>query len=104
MTQLPLNLSAPRTQRARALSGGSPEAYERLTSSGEAQRQRDEVLAALRLHPKATSAELARDSGLDYHMVARRLPDLLAAELVSRSKGFPKCSITDTVCYRWEAR
>ena len=104
MTQLPLNLSAPRTQRARALSGGSPEAYERITSSGEAQRQRDEVLAALRLHPRTTSAELARASGLDYHAVARRLPELRDAELATGLKEHQKCSVTETVCYRWEAR
>ena len=33
-------------------------------------------MAALRTYPGTTSKELAERSGLDYHLVARRLPEL----------------------------
>ena len=41
-----------------------------------AQRQRDEVLVALKNYPGSTSKQLAHLSGLDRHMIARRLPEM----------------------------
>lgn len=44
--------------------------------SGRAATQRDQVLRALRNQPNSTTKELAEMSGLDRHMVARRMPEL----------------------------
>ena len=68
----------------------SHDAAERLVSSGALSRQESDVLAALVAHPGRTSKSLAEVSGLDRHMVARRLSGIEAkgrAERVERSGG-----------------
>lgn len=54
----------------------SKEAAKEITTTGRADREAAQVLAALRHHPGTTSRELAEISGLDYHTIARRLPEL----------------------------
>lgn len=76
----------------------SKAAAEEITTSGTAARQAEQVLELLRRRPKATSKELAfvaaRDAKtrhLDYHAIARRLPELERAGKVK--KGPPrKCT------------
>ena len=47
-----------------------------LERSGKAGTQRDQVHAAVRCYPGYTSRQLSDATKLDYHMVARRLPEL----------------------------
>ena len=54
-----------------------------LTRSGARQRQIDRVVELVRRWPGCTSRELAEMAGMDYHLVARRLPDAKAAGLVT---------------------
>lgn len=82
MDQLALSLSSP----ARLTDPlGSHEA------AADVQARRDnemaQVLEALRKWPSSTSRELAKRSGLDRYLVARRLPDLETLQLV-RAKVF----------------
>ena len=63
--------------------GTSREAAEELVKSGKLNRQERDVFDALLLYPGQTSKELARLSGLDRYIVARRLPGL-------RLKGYAK--------------
>lgn len=57
----------------------SHDAAAELAASGQLYVQRAVVLRALIATPGSTSAELAADHNLDRYMVARRLPELLAA-------------------------
>lgn len=69
----------------------SHEAAARMVASGLLNKQCREVLAALRKYPGRTSAELARDSGLERYKVARRLPDL-RDQGFARKGGSRKCT------------
>ena len=51
-------------------------------TSGIARGQQRRVLAALALYPNRTSNELAVATGMERHMVAKRLPELRADGLV----------------------
>lgn len=62
-------------------------AAEEETRSGRRTADKRRVLEALSLHECATSKELARITGLDRHMVARRLPDLEHDRLVIRGSA-----------------
>lgn len=62
----------------------SHEAADAMVRTGKVAAQRVDVLAALRLHGPATSAELAQLSGLERPQVARRLPELSTMGLVLR--------------------
>jgi hypothetical protein len=73
-----------------------------MEASGAKERQREEVFAAISSWPSCTSAELARWSGIEYHAIARRLPELFKAQRVTRYKG-SKCSVTGCRCWRWVA-
>ena len=76
----------------------SKAAAEEITTSGTAARQAEQVLQLVRLYPKSTSKELAfvaargqSTRGLDYHAIARRLPELERAGFIR--KGPPrKCT------------
>lgn len=69
--------TVPEFHRARATDPrSSHEAAKEVTATGRAESECAQVLAALRDHPHTTSKELAERSGLDYHLVARRLPEL----------------------------
>lgn len=73
----PSQATVPARHRARTEDPNSSKAAaEEITETGRADREAAQVLAALRTHPGTTSRELAELSGLDYHTVARRLPEL----------------------------
>lgn len=77
VTLPPSQATVPAQHRARREDPrSSHEAAEEVTASGRAENECAIVLAALREHPHTTSKELAEYSGLDYHLVARRLPEL----------------------------
>lgn len=86
----------------RGFSGGALEASDRLEASGAKDHQREEVFAAIAAWPSCTSAELARWTGLDFHAIARRLPELFKEQRVTRYKGTP-CDVTKVRCWRWVA-
>lgn len=73
-----------------------------ITSSGLRDSQKSEVLRWLTQHPGSTSAELAHISGLDRHMVARRLPDLERDGKVRKS-GQRECAVSGRPAVTWEA-
>lgn len=84
----------------------SREAARELTRSGMRAEQKLAVLKALQQHPGTTSAELARESGLDRFLCARRLPDLRADDLVTN--GVPQetrvCRVTGRPSLVWRLR
>jgi len=55
-------------------------------STGKAPQQRETVMKAVRSLPGHTSKEIAEKTGLDRHMIARRLPELLRANRVERTE------------------
>lgn len=57
-----------------------------IEKSGAAQIQRTRALLLVKKHPGHTSKELAELGGMDRHAIARRLPELLRADLVQRTK------------------
>ena len=59
-----------------------------MVRTGALETQCEAVLFWLRKHPGLTSAELAKESKLDRHLVARRLPNLL--EQGAARKGTPR--------------
>ena len=54
----------------------SYEAEDRMNKSGKRETEQKIALEAVKNHPGCTSAELARETGLDRAMLARRLPEL----------------------------
>ena len=75
--------TATRIGRSRPLARGrdapgSHTAADKLLDSGAHSAQNLKFLAALKRRPFRTSKQLAAESGLDRHMVGRRLPDLKA--------------------------
>lgn len=73
----PSQATVPARHRARTEDPKSSKAAaEDVTESGRADLELAQVMAALRAFPATTSKELAHRSGLDYHLVARRLPEL----------------------------
>ena len=72
----------PRARRNDA--DGSHIAADRLERSGRAAAQLAAVLDAVRAWPGRTSREIAAHTGLDRHMIARRLPELWAHGKVTR--------------------
>lgn len=54
----------------------SHDAEAEINRTGQRASQQHRVLAAVRRYPGRTSAELARLTGMDRHMVAKRLPEL----------------------------
>lgn len=56
-----------------------------IEAKGVAARQRDMALNAVFANPGKTSKELSGLCGLDRYALARRLPELLRAERVSRT-------------------
>lgn len=83
----------------------------RMDRTGARRRQVDQVVALVKAHPGCTSAELARISGLDRPMIARRLPDAAQPDgKLTRGDGkdgrpSPRvCSVTGSLCCTWWAR
>ncbi|MEN4951887.1 winged helix-turn-helix domain-containing protein [Stenotrophomonas sp. TWI819] len=79
----------------------SHEAAGYVVSSGLQTQQQACALAAVRQHPGLTSAELSQASGLDRFMLARRLPELLEAELVCHGEA-RKCAVSGRRAMTWD--
>lgn len=85
MNQLAFDIPGRRLPRARRNDGdGSMAAADALERSGRAAQQLAAVLDAVRAWPNRTSKELAALSGMDRHLIARRLPELWAHAKVTR--------------------
>jgi hypothetical protein len=103
LTQLPLTLPPA---AAKADPPSSHAAAAELTSSGARQRQVELVAALVRKWPGLTSRELAERSGVDYHLVARRLPDCKRLGLAALIGGddHPElrvCRHGGRLCVQW---
>ncbi len=63
----------------------SKEAAETMIKSGKMARQCQQVYDSFKCFSPCTSKELSVASGLDYHMIARRMPDLVKAGKVAET-------------------
>lgn len=72
----------------------SHEAAEHVVASGLQAHQHSLAASAVRKHPGLTSLELARATGLDRFMLARRLPELQRHGLIVRGI-IRKCSASN---------
>lgn len=72
----------------------SHDAAEHVVSSGLQAQQHSLAASAVRKHPGLTSLELARATGLDRFMLARRLPELQRNGLIVRGM-VRKCSASN---------
>lgn len=72
----------------------SHEAADFIVGSGKQAQQQAQASAAVRKHPGLTSLELARATGLDRFMLARRLPELWKQGLLRRGM-VRKCSASN---------
>lgn len=82
-------------------SSGSHEAADRIVRSGVQAQQKLQSEAAVKRHPGMTSMQLARATGMDRHMLARRLPELAREGRVHRGAK-ALCPISNiTVCTWW---
>lgn len=84
----------------------SYEAFDNLEMSGKHKTDKEKVYKELKQYYRKiglpTSAELAKWSGLDRHMVAKRLPDLYRDGLVERSVNrCRKCAVSGVTAYVW---
>ena len=77
-------------------------AERRITRSGKRRNQCEIVLDALRRYPNRTAGELARDTGLDYYMLSRRLSDLGYNHLAA-AKAKRQCEAGHGLCQVWQA-
>lgn len=75
-------------------------AAEKITRSGRRAIQRQAVLALVQKYPGCTSLELARHSGMDRYICARRLPELESAGAVRKS-GQKVCSVGQRPAVTW---
>jgi len=71
-----------------------------ITTSGKRVAQIMLVVDKLKNLIGYTSAELSRDTGLDYHMIARRLPDARGLHLVENGES-RKCDVTGKKALTW---
>lgn len=71
-----------------------------ITASGARERHCAIVLRAVKLHPGKTSFELSLRCPLDRYEVARRLPDLLATELVEKGAR-RRCEVSGKQAVTW---
>ena len=62
----------------------SHEAADHIVSSGKQAQQQSQAAAAVRKHPGLTSLELARATGIDRFVLARRLPEVEREGLIRR--------------------
>jgi hypothetical protein len=79
----------------------SAEAVVTIARSGHLARQAEQVLAALKEYPGATSAELAARYDMDRYTPSRRLPGLERAGL-ARREGRRLCKVTGMMCIVWQ--
>lgn len=76
------------------------------TASGKRESHAERVLAALRVFPRSTAAELARHlaTDLDVVEVRRRLYDLhRGAPRRARATGVRRCTVANRQVQTWEA-
>lgn len=78
----------------------SHRAAEEVTASGRRAAQLAQVIAAVRKHPGRTSMELARLTGLDRYLLARRLPEAATAGAVAKGQQ-RVCSVSDRLALTW---
>jgi DNA-binding IclR family transcriptional regulator len=74
-----------------------------MRASGAQGRQARAVLDAVKRWPDSTSAELAALSGMQRHAVARRLPELQDAALVTKA-ATRVCTQSGRLAVTWRAR
>ncbi|PHS70673.1 MAG: MarR family transcriptional regulator [Methylophaga sp.] len=70
-----------------------------ITKSGKRQRQIDLVVGLVQGNPNKTSAELAKVSGYDRAMIARRLPD--AEGIYLKRAKIRICTENKTMAQTW---
>ena len=80
----------------------SHEAEEFINQTGIRYSQQREVLAWLKSHPGNTSKELAKISGLDRYVVARRLPEI--APMHAEKGEARKCAESGRQAVTWYAK
>ncbi len=71
-----------------------------MVRSGAQRAQKERTAAAVAQFPGKTSMELARATGLDRHMVARRLPELVKEGRVYRGAAV-RCRISEKAACTW---
>lgn len=69
-------------------------------SSGSLNVQRRQCLDTVKSHPGLTSAEIAREAGLERHQAARRLPELRTAGLL-RNGEIRRCRVCGKQSLTW---
>ncbi|WP_340569620.1 winged helix-turn-helix domain-containing protein [Stenotrophomonas sp. G106K1] len=79
----------------------SHEAANRVVASGKQRAQQAATEAAVRRHPGQSSLHLATLTGLDRHMLARRLPELEREGRVWRGPKAPCASGEGSGCTWW---
>ncbi|WP_457320457.1 winged helix-turn-helix domain-containing protein [Stenotrophomonas sp. P5_B8] len=78
----------------------SHEAAARVVSSGLQAFQQDRAASAVKQHPGMTSMELAKATGQDRYMLARRLPELLEDGRAWRGPKKP-CQVSGRSACTW---
>jgi len=80
-------------------------AADKVKASGAARKQREKVLAAVRLFASAgprTAAEIAQEAHLDRFVVCRRMIDLVRLDQVIEHKKVRRCSVLGSLCNTYE--
>lgn len=71
-----------------------------VVSSGIQKDQHEKAAAAVKQYPGVTSHRLAQLTGLDRYMLARRLPELIKAEVVYRGPNM-ECPVSGRSACTW---
>ncbi len=80
---------------------GSHVAAADLLASGRLHDQQSKAEAAVRLHPGHSSLHLATLTGLDRHMLGRRLPELARQGRIWRGPSAPCATAGKPACTWW---
>ena len=78
----------------------SHDAARHIVASGAQALQQNQALDAVDRNPGLTSNELARATGLDRYMLARRLPELCDSDRVVRGDA-RKCGVSGRSAATW---
>lgn len=78
----------------------SHDAARHIVASGAQALQQNQTLDAVAGNPGLTSNELARATGLDRYMLARRLPELCDSDRVVRGDA-RRCSVSGRSAATW---
>lgn len=71
-----------------------------ITRSGKRQRDIDRAVKAVERYPNRTCRELARDSGLEYDGLHKRLPESMLLEKGDKRK----CTVTGKMACTWRVK